>query len=54
MDSSLLEEYTKFDLCLEVFSLVVNGYVDANYASWRETRKSTIWYIFTFGSGVVS
>ncbi|XP_039141273.1 pentatricopeptide repeat-containing protein At4g02750-like [Dioscorea cayenensis subsp. rotundata] len=32
-------------------SLVINGYVDVNYAGCKKTRKSIMDYIFTFGGG---
>ena len=41
-------------LCFRGSSLVVNGYVDSDYAGCTETRKSTTGYIFTFGGGAVS
>ena len=30
---------------------MINGYVNADYAGCRETRKSITGYIFTFGGG---
>ena len=33
---------------------MINGYVNADYAGCRETRKSTTGYIFIFDGGAVS
>ena len=35
-------------------SLKLQGYVDANFASDIDSRKSTIWFIFTLGGTAIS
>ena len=41
-------------LCFGGSRLAIEGYVDADHAGCKETRKSTTGYVFTIGGGAVS
>jgi hypothetical protein len=41
-------------LCFGGLETVLQGYVDSNMASDKDSRRSTTWYVFTIGGTIVS
>ena len=54
VDSQVFERYTSHALCFGGSDTVLQGYVDADMASDKDSRRSTIGYVFTKGGTSVS
>ena len=54
MDSQILRGTTNQAVCFGGSKISLQGYVDADMASGRDNRRSTIGYVFTIGGTAVS